>query len=90
MPDVQTQLRVVPKRVAWMLAATIVILGIACIVTQVVRIRFNMRSVGLIAAFDMNREANVPTLFSTLLLLYIVRSVKGLGRLQIMSSVKRL
>jgi hypothetical protein len=71
MPDVQTQLRVVPKRVAWMLAATIVILGIACIVTQVVRIRFNMRSVGLIAAFDMNREANVPTLFSTLLLLAV-------------------
>jgi len=69
MPDIQPQLRVAPKRVAMMLATIIVILGIACIVTQVVRIRFNMRSVGLIAAFDMNREANVPTLFSTLLLL---------------------
>jgi hypothetical protein len=69
MSDAQPRLSISPRRTALVLASIIVGLGITCIVTQVVRVRFNMRSVGLIAAFDMNREANVPTLFSTLLLL---------------------
>ncbi len=67
--DSRPRLTISPKRTALVLAGIIAVLGIACIATQVVRLRLNMRSVGLIAAFDMNREANVPTMFSTLLLL---------------------
>jgi hypothetical protein len=57
------------SRVAWLLGSVIVALVVTCLVTQHVRFAYRLPCEGLIRSFDLNREGNVPTVFSFLILL---------------------
>lgn len=54
-------------------------LVIMSVITQWVRLAYKMRPRGLIRMFDLNMEGNVPSTYSTLLLLFAAALLYGIG-----------
>lgn len=61
------------------LGAFAAFLVIISVITQWVRLTYKMRPRGLIRMFDLNMEGNVPSTYSTLLLLFAAALLYGIG-----------
>lgn len=71
-----------PGRVAWTLSIVSGLLVTISVVTQTVQRAYRMRSHGLIRMFDLNMEGNVPSIFSTLLLVFAALLLLAIGTAQ--------
>ena len=58
-----------PRSVAFVLLAIILCLLIMCVVTQYTRFEMGRSNTGIVRSFDVNKEFNIPSTFSAVILL---------------------